>query len=148
MKKFLSISLTFLLAFVIIYAGSGVNAYSFCCDKCHTFGIEAIIAENCCDVHHDENASEEDNYDSNNNYQYTHQKCSVERFDIDSKDNSVEDNLSETTIKVLEAFYPTLPFLSKQYTESEDIDRFVTRTQKPPNMSKDVYFSMLETLII
>lgn len=148
MKKFLSISLIFLLAFVIMYAGSGVNAYSFCCEDCHTFGIEAIIAENCCDIHHEDNSSEQNANDIDENYQYTHQKCSVERFNIDTEDISDEDNLSETTIKVLEALYPTLPYLSKQYTESEHINRFVTRTQKPPNMSEDVYFSLLETLII
>ena len=148
MKKFLSISLVFLLAFVITSAGSGVNDYSFCCNDCHAFGIEAITAEKCCDIHHDDNSSEEDTYDSDDNYQYTHQKCSIKRFDIDTEDISIEDNLIETTIKVLEALYPLLPYLSKQYTESEDINKFVTRTQKPPNMSKDVYFSLLETLII
>ena len=148
MKKSLSISLVFLLAFVITYAGSGINAYSFCCDDCYSFGIEAITAESCCDIHHDDNSSKQDTNDIDDNYQYTHQKCSIERFNIDTEDISVEDNLSETTIKVLETLYPTLPYLSKQYTESKDIDRFVTRTQKPPNMSKDVYFSLLETLII
>ena len=147
MKKFLSISLVFLLAFVITYAGSGVNAYSFCCDDCHSFGIEAITAEKCCDIHHDNNSSDQERYDSENSYQHTHQKCSIERFDIDIEDTSIESNLSQTTIKMLETLYPILPHLSKQYTESKDIDRFVTRTQKPPNMSKDVYFSLLETLV-
>ena len=148
MKKFLSLSLVFLLAFVITYAGSGINAYSFCCDDCHTLGIEAITAEKCCGIHHDDNPSELETFHNVKSYQYTHQKCSIKRFDIDTEDILLENKLSQTTIKIVKTLYPVPPQLSKQDTENENITTFVTRTQKPPNMSKDVYFSLLEILII
>ena len=148
MKKFLSISLTFLLAFVITYAGSGVNAYSFCCDDCNAYGVEAIITNKCCDIHHDIHPSDKDIIDNADTCESSHDQCTLERLDIDLQSISFEENLSQLSIKVLEILFPLLPYLPDNQTECNKSTDFITHTQKPPNMSKRVYFSLLETLII
>lgn len=147
MKKFLSISLTLLLAFVITYAGSGINAYSFCCDDCQAFGVEAIVADMCCDVHHHEPLDQQDITD-NTTCESPHQQCSIERMDIDLQDISTDKSQNEISIKVLDISFATLPYLSNQNTDIETIKGYVSQTQKPPNLSSLVYFSLLETLII
>lgn len=147
MKKFLSISLVFLLAFVIIYAGSGINAYSFCCDDCHTFGVEAIAANKCCDVHYNDCQPEQDLSDNNSLMcETSHETCSIQRLDIE--DISFEENQNLLSIKVLDIFFSTLPYLFNKNIELEKHTELITQTQKPPNMSNLVYFSLLETLII
>ena len=148
MKKFLSISLTFLLAFVITYAGSGVNAYSFCCDDCNAYGIESITTNKCCDIHHNEDPSDQKIKDVAETCESSHDQCTLERLDIDLQSISFEENLSQLSIKVLEILFPILPYLSDNQTECNKSTDFITHTQKPPNMSKRVYFSLLEILII
>ena len=148
MKRFLSISLVFLLAFVITYAGSGVNAYSFCCDDCHAFGVEAITAEKCCDIHYEECSSEQDVSVDVVTCEGSHQQCSIERLDIDIEDVAFEKNQNQLSIKVLDIFLSTLPYFSNKNIERKNSTELITQSQKPPNLSKLVYFSLLETLII
>lgn len=144
MKKLLSLSLTLFLTFVITYAGSGINAYSFCCDDCQTFGVEAITSDKCCDIHHDDFSTKEDNAICDG----PHQQCSLDRMDIDLQKISTDYNHSGISIKVLDIFFATLPYLSTQNPDGEAIKDYVSQTQKPPNLSSLVYFSLLETLII
>ncbi|MDD2476173.1 MAG: hypothetical protein PHI32_09700 [Dysgonamonadaceae bacterium] len=147
MKKFLSISLTILLATLITYAGSGINAYSFCCDDCHTYGIEAIVGEGCCDIHEDECSVEQESKD-NAICDNSHQQCSLDRLDIDLQDISTERNQSHISVKVLDISFTTSLHHINQNTEDELITGYISQTQKPPNLSKQTYFSLLETLII
>lgn len=149
MKKFLSISVSFLLAFVITYAGSGINAYSFCCDECHTYGIEAIAGDICCDIHHDEPASEQNTPENDVTCDSLHeQQCSLDRLDIDPQDAPSERSQTQTIIKQLDISFTDLLYLSNKIVKDETITAYITQTQKPPNLSKHVYFSLLETLII
>ena len=147
MKKFLSISLITLMAIVVTYAGSGINAYSFCCDDCHAYGIEAIVGEGCCDIHEDECSTEQESKD-NAICDSSHQQCSLDRLDIDLQDFSTERSKTHISVKVLDISLTThLPHLN-QNTEGEFITGYISQTQKPPNLSKLIYFSLLETLII
>ncbi|NLZ94309.1 MAG: hypothetical protein GX921_00595 [Bacteroidales bacterium] len=148
MKKILSISLIFLLAFVITYAGSGINAYSFCCDDCYTFGVEAITTNKCCDIHENECSTEQDSSDNAPSCESSHEHCSIERLDIDIEGISSETNQNQLSIRVLDTLFPTLPYLSKQEIEIKESTGLITQTQKPPNLSKHIYFSLLEILII
>jgi hypothetical protein len=147
MKKLLSISLTILLAIVITYAGSGINAYSFCCEDCHTFGVEAIVAEKCCDTHHDEQSAEQESNDIII-CDTSHDQCSLDRLDIDLQDAPSEHNQTQIAIHLLDTYFTTLLFSSNRIEPDETIIGFVSQTQRPPNLSEMVYFTMLETLII
>ena len=148
MKKFLSISFVYLLAIVITYVGSGINAYSFCCDDCYSFGVEAVTSNKCCDIHQDECLPDQDPSDGIMPCKNPHEQCTIERLDIDIDDISFETNQSQLSIKVLDTLFPTLPYLSNQGIEVKKATGFITQTQKPPNMSSRVYFSLLEILII
>mgnify|MGYP001413803280 CR=1 FL=1 len=148
MKKYLSISLIFLLTIVITYAGSGINAYSFCCDVCYTVGVEAITSNACYDIHQDECTREENNSGNTTSSESSHEECSIERLDINTENISFETNQSKLSIKVLNTLFSTLPYLSNEEIEVKKATGFITQTQKPPNLSKNDYFSLLETLII
>ena len=147
MKKLLSISLTILLAIVITYAGSGINAYSFCCEDCHTFGVEAIVDDKCCDVHNDQSLAEQETND-NVICETSHDECTLDRLDIDLQDAPSENNQTQTAIDLLDIYFTTLLYPSNRIELDETITGFVSQTQRPPNLSEIVYFTMLETLII
>ena len=149
MKKFLSTSLSFLLASVIMYAGSGINAYSFCCDDCNTYGIEAITNHKCCDVHENDCSFEEQKTSENTfNEEDSHQQCELDRLNLDLQDTSSEDGQSFIKIFVQKSFLTATLHNLIQNLENESINGYISETQKPPNLSKLVYFSLLETLII
>ncbi len=148
MKKFLSTSLAFLLAFVIAYAGSGINAYTFCCEDCHTFGVEAIIGDNCCDVHNDACSTSEQTANENEVSETSHQQCEMDRLNLDLQDRSTQDSQPDIKIPILKSFLTATLYNLIQYSENEPLTVFVSQTQKPPNLSEQVYFSLLETLII
>ena len=147
MKKLLSISLTVLLAIVITYAGSGRNAYSFCYEDCHTLGVEAVVADNCCDIHHDKQSAEQESNDIVIS-ETSHEQCSLDRLDIDLQDAPTDNNQAQISIKLLDIYFTTLLYSSNRIEPDETITGFVSQTQRPPNLSEIVYFTMLETLII
>ena len=147
MKKFLSISLIFLLTIVITYAGSGINAYSFCCEDCHTIGVEVILGDKCCDIHQDECSSELDNF-NNDICETSHGECSLERLNIDLQSAFSDKSPTELATKVLDIYLTTLRSYIIQNTQDITIIGYISQTQKPPNLSNFVYFSLLETLII
>ncbi len=147
MKRLLSISLIFLLAIVITYAGSGINAYSFCCEDCHTFGIEAIVGEKCGDIHEDECSSDQDVSDKIN-CESSHDQCLLERLDMDLQDISTAKSQTDLSTKILGVYLATLHNNLIQKNQVETIKGYISQTQKPPNLSNLVYFSLLETLII
>ncbi len=147
MKKFLSVSLTVLLAIVITYAGSGINAYSFCCEDCQTYGIEAIVESKCCDIHHEVCQSEQI---VNNDAlcSDSHGQCSLERLDIDLQSITTQQDQTQIAINQLDIYFTTLLYELNKEELDETITGYISQSQKPPNLSKHVYFSLLETLII
>ena len=136
-----------LLAIVITYAGSGINAYSFCCDDCHTYGVEAISGDKCSDIHQDECSPEQDSLD-NTICKSSHQHCTLDRLDIDLQNTSIEKSQNQPFINVLDISFTTLPYLIYLNTKVDTFTGYISQTQKPPNLSNFVYFSLLETLII
>ena len=148
MKKYLSISLAFLMAIVITYAGSGINAYSFCCEDCHTFGIEAITDHKCCDVHIDDFSTSDQTSHENEVCETSHQQCELDRLNLDLQERSTQNSQPVIQTPILKSFLTATLNNLIQNSESEPLNGFLSQTQKPPNLSKLVYFSLLETLII
>lgn len=136
-----------MLTIVISYAGSGINAYSFCCEVCHTFGIEAAVAQNCCDIHLNE-CSLDEVAETNAASVNAHGHCSLERLDIDLQNNLTEKNQTLISIKQLDISFTTMLYQLYKIEQDETITGYVSQTQKPPNLSELVYFTLLETLII
>ena len=147
MNKILSTTFSFLLACVITYAGSGINAYSFCCDDCHTFGIEAIVGHKCSDVHEHECVTEQADQ-VNTICEETHQECELDRLDLDLQVLSKGNGQSFINLPILKPLFKATLHNLIQNLQNEPIIGYISETQKPPNQSKMVYFSLLETLII
>lgn len=51
MKQKVTILLILMLAGLVFYGGAGVNIISYCCNHCRVAGIEAIIENQCCELH-------------------------------------------------------------------------------------------------
>ena len=148
MKKFLSTTFCLLLAFVITYAGSGINAYSFCCEDCNTYGIEAITGHKCCDVHENDCSFEEQATSEDAFSEETHQECELDRLNLDLQDVSAENGQFKLKAPVLTPLFTATLQNLMVLSENETLTGYVSQTQKPPNLSRLVYFSLLETLII
>ena len=147
MKKIISITFTLLLAFIFTYAGSGINAYTFCCDDCHTEGVEAIVEDKCCDVHHHEAIVETEN-SMDAFCEGSHDQCSLERGSLNLQEISTENEHVNLTAHSADFAFITLLYNLTFNTELAAITDYISETQKPPNLSKLDYFSLLETLII
>lgn len=147
MKKFLSTTFSFLLACVIAYAGSGINAYSFCCDDCHNYGIEAIVDHKCFDIHEHECVTEQAD-EANAICEEAHEQCELNRLDLDLENISIDNGQSFIKLSVLKPNFITTLHNLIQNLQKEPIIGYISETQIPPNLSKTSYFSLLETLII
>lgn len=52
MKKIFTHILSVLMAVLVFYGGAGVNIISYCCGDCRSAGIEALLKDKCCEIHH------------------------------------------------------------------------------------------------
>ena len=58
MNKRFTYMFVMLLAALISYGGAGVNFVSYCCTDCRAVGMEALISDKCCDIHHHDHENE------------------------------------------------------------------------------------------
>ena len=147
MKKFISISFTLLLTFIFTYAGSGINAYTFCCDDCQLQGVEAIVHDKCCDIHHNDPSSTH-SANTDGLSEQSHDQCSLERVSINLQEISIQKDHNELTAPVFNYSFSTLLYNLTFNSELASITDYISKSQKPPNLSESVHFSMLQTLII
>ena len=153
MKKRIITFITLLLIFAVSYGGSGVNMYFYCCDDCRSEGLSAIVYQKCEEVHHHHHMGGLIvHYTSDDScvHQLTENPdfCGVERISVswDSHTNVISHlqpailNLNPLFIHIAEK----TEALSMPVQELRDHGS----SQKPPNLSKLTYFSLLTTLII
>lgn len=152
MKKKLFTLIALLLTAIVIYGGSGVNMYFFCCDDCRDEGVAAVIEHKCCEIHqhHHLDDSTEHQYDylRDLNIHDSHGECGIDRVSVNwtfSADKTLD--LNPVVI-----FLPDLVLFADIYDnfiiDDSQTNSFETKSQKPPNLSKEVYFNLLTTLII
>ena len=56
MKKTFAHILAFFMATLVFYGGAGINIITYCCIECRSAGIEALLNDKCCDIHHHDHA--------------------------------------------------------------------------------------------
>lgn len=151
MKKAITILMSIFLSALIVYGGSGVNAYFYCCNDCRTEGVAAVSEHKCCEIHHHHHlnglVTHFDDHSCNQEMSVPMDECGVERFSMNlnfSSDNDIQ-------------FQPAVLDINSDYlytfqnieigSNSKELTAH-TPSQKPPNLSKDDYFSLLTTLII
>jgi hypothetical protein len=153
MKKNILTFLAVLLASLIAYGGSGVNIFFYCCDDCRAEGVEAVIGDTCCELHHHHHLNglitHFDEHTCNQHLAGTPEECGVERISVlwesTSNNNPGVEPLSFYLAHSLSALIPSAK-LSSDVTPL--IGSVNPATQKPPHQSKAEYFSLLTTLII
>lgn len=156
MKKNILTFLAVLLASLIAYGGSGVNIFFYCCDDCRAEGVEAVIGDTCCELHHHHHLNglitHFDEHSCTPHLASTPEECGVERISVLWE--SVSNNTREVVPLLPLSVYLThsLSALIPSAKLSSDVTPLIgsvnPATQKPPHQSKAEYFSLLTTLII
>lgn len=153
MKKGIHILLSFFLTALIIYGGSGVNAYFFCCDDCRAEGPNAVVKHKCCEIHHHHHLggliTHQEEHVCSPYVVEAHGTCGVDRIHFDWQPSSDD----QVQLQPLTVDLTRLPFLVAgesgiAVNKLPEPHYPSKRGQKPPNLSKDDYFSLLTTLII
>lgn len=153
MKKNILTFLAVLLASLIAYGGSGVNIFFYCCDDCRAEGVEAVIGDTCCELHHHHHLNglitHFDEHSCTPHLASTPDECGVERISVlwesTSNNNPGVEPLSFHLAHSLSALIPSAKLLSDVTPLIGSVN---PATQKPPHQSKAEYFSLLTTLII
>lgn len=152
MKRKLFTLLVLLLSVVIMYGGSGVNAYFFCCDDCRNAGLTAVIEQKCCEIHHEHHSGEVITYYGGHACGEEFDLadvCGVERIQVKWTQSTSEEINLQPVVTELD-FCSTLAARQTQYQPVLPIQpEYVNRhSQKPPNLSRKDYSSLLTVLII
>ncbi len=152
MRKGFYIFLSLFLSTLIMYSGSGVNVYFYCCNDCRAEGISAVAEHKCCEIHHHHHFGELiTHYDDHACGQCVNDftdACGVERITVKWTQSSTKNINLQPVILDLDF---SVFFLSGQIelVSIDDQTEFTGKSsQKPPNLSKDDYFSLLTKLII
>lgn len=151
MQRSASILLGIFLSALIIYGGSGVNAYFYCCGDCRVAGPSAVVEHGCCEIHqHDGCAiSHEEGHECDQMISELGGECSVDRIQFDwqsSQENQLQ--LQPTVINLNNNIFSYNGYtmgIEEQLSSSTWCYR---QSQKPPDLSKEDYFSLLNILII
>ncbi len=151
MKKKIFTLIALLLTAIVIYGGSGVNMYLFCCDDCRDEGAAAVIEHKCCEIHHhhsDDSTEHQEDYLRDLNIHDSHGECGIERVSVNwTYSLGKTHNLSPVIIFLPDLVSFTNIFNLSLFYDSQS-NTFETNSQKPPNLSKEVYFNLLTSLII
>ncbi len=151
MKKKIFTLIALLLTAIVIYGGSGVNMYLFCCDDCRDEGTAAVVEHKCCEIHHhhsDDSTEHQEDYLRDLNIHDSHGECGIERVSVNwTYSVGKTHNLSPVIIFLPDLVSFTNIFNLSLFYDSQS-NTFETNSQKPPNLSKEIYFNLLTSLII
>ena len=151
MKRSILILVSIFLSALIVYSGSGVNAYFYCCNDCFDEGTAAVTEHKCCEVHHHHHLNglitHYDDHRCDQNISAHPDACGVERISVDW--SVASQNGFNLQPAIIDINFGHL-FKTQNITFEPELDASVIKTpsQKPPNLSKDDYFSLLTILII
>ncbi|MDD2515401.1 MAG: hypothetical protein WC191_07695 [Proteiniphilum sp.] len=152
MKRSIQILLTLILSALIVYGGSGVNAYFYCCDDCRSEGSEVITAHRCCEIHAHKHEAATTDHRLNVSHHLcevgSHDNCGVERIAFSWEPSTRHQEPQPQAIDL-----GAVPFLLQATIHPDEVDTVIishpeTKCQKPPNLSSEVYLTLLTTLII
>lgn len=152
MKKVLFTLVALLISAIVIYGGSGVNMYLFCCDDCRIEGTAAFIEHKCCEIHHhhhsDDSTEYQEDYLRYLNIHDSHSECGIERVSVNWT-YSIEKKQDLNPVII---FLPDLVLFAGisnlSLIDDSQSNNFKRKSQQPPDLSKEVYFNLLTTLII
>lgn len=144
MKKNATYSLLLFLAFLIFYGGGGVNLITYCCNDCHSEGVEAVVKGKCCEIHNHTHLSVSI-VDEPICCMQGSKGCDVQRVEFDWTNISFQS--LDLQPNVIDLFYSVIPDLllgSVNYT----VSFFSICSTGPPIPCPRVYLSLLTMLLI
>ncbi|MDR1516812.1 MAG: hypothetical protein LBS52_01715 [Dysgonamonadaceae bacterium] len=155
MKKSLSILLSLFLTAIIVYGGSGVNVYFFCGSDCRHANDSAVLAGHSCGNETGEHSctccasmnEAEGCCATPTSADDTRTACNVERVSVNWQPVQSEKLLANPVS--FDLFSDFAQHTTNQSVVIRNLTPWQqTASQKPPNLSKDDYFSLLNILII
>lgn len=158
-KRRIHIFIALLVAATVVYGGTGINVYSFCCKNCQINAITLPLTseKGCCGTEHEPSAhhehNDEDGCCANKSKAKTEtlptstkSTCNIERISVDWKLSQSEQLITPLVPLVLFAINPIEWRYS--FVEYPVLRLYHTNSQPPPNISEQTYFDLLNTLII
>ncbi len=144
MKRMFRIFTAVLLAGIVVYVGSGVNLYTYCCDDCRAEGVSAVAEHRCCDIHHHDHDEAVHVPEGHHSLEHGH-ACAVERIAA-----RWTHYVHKINIEPDFSYLNPLVFGTGVETEFPFVEPLLlySDTQKPPNLSEETYFDLLNMLII
>lgn len=153
MRKSIFILLALFLSALIVYGGSGVNAYFYCCDDCRSEGASAITEDKCCEIHSHEHADGTHMHlEVKEQFMSTfemHGTCGIERINFTWQSfTQLQYQLQPLVLDLDHSPFMISTGTSFAVADISSPAYSNRRSQKPPDLSKEAYLSLLTTLII
>ncbi|WP_298649382.1 hypothetical protein [uncultured Proteiniphilum sp.] len=153
MQRSVSVFFGIFLSALIVYGGSGVNTYFYCCDDCRTEGSAAVMEHECCEIHHPGHdgcaVPHNEDHVCIQFVREFHGECGVYRIKFDWQ--SFQGSQTQLQPTVIDLNNTLFSCTGRDIAIGEHLSPTPCgnrQTQKPPDLSKEDYFSLLTTLII
>ena len=156
MKKIFTNLFAVFMAVLVFYGGAGVNIISYCCNDCRAAGIEALIHDKCCDIHHHNHDQDQDhNHESDSSKSCCNtlkdhssdDNCNMERIDFDWNVQNADELKIELSPDVHNLFSDSFLNNSYAYLPVMSEDNTVMPKGPPLVLPRD-YLSILTVLLI
>lgn len=154
MRRVNSIITVLFLSALIVYGGSGINTYFYCCGHCQASGPKTVT-HHCCKTEHSTDTpfvTDFSNYLCHPPHPSANtpdKKCGVERLSFDWQSFSGSPIHLQPTILDLDNLFGLvariIPSVSEQPTVADGSYR---NSQKPPDLTQKDYFTLLTILVI
>lgn len=153
MQQSVSIFLGIFLSVLIMYGGSGVNTYFYCCGDCRVAGPSAVVEHKCCEIHHHHHdgcaITHDEDHECDQFINEFHGECGVDRIQFDwqpYKEN--QRQLQPTVVDLNNTLFSCTDRVADIEGHLSPLPCRNRQSQKPPDLSKEDYFSLLTILII
>ena len=148
MKKIGTYSISMLIAALIFYGGAGVNMISYCCNLCRAGGIEVVINDKCCDIHHHQHTN---NKQATSPYSFHEHEagscCNMNRISFDLSAQSLLKQEFDFKPVALQLFSCNLTgIFSANLLQDNNIIAYAPHG--PPLVLPSDYLSILTVLLI
>lgn len=145
MKRVFTYTFVLVMASLVLYGGTGINVYSFCCEDCQDAGLDVLTGDKCCEIH---GHSHEDIilFEDGNKHVGHEQEmcCNLKRLEHDWNSVDVYTPLVKPFITDLfDAGLPALSIVPLPFTRE-----IHTVMPTGPPLPPRTYLNLLTTLLI
>ena len=150
--------LSVFMAALVFYGGAGINVFSYCCQECSDAGINALLNDKCCEIHHHDHAKEHHHKHESSasccdlitqaeDLAHTFDCCNMERIDFDWSSQNADELKIDISPVVLDLFSNNFIDISSSFLLYNNEITSVMPNGPPLVLPCD-YLSILTVLLI